>query len=134
MEALRGGFPTEDFAGSIVEHFLVDGELLIRDGGKVHAFGQAVADASVLAFASASFPWAERVAEENVQPEIGGEDLVLGHLFALVVGQAQAQGLGYLQEPAGECLPHARGVFLGASGKASYDGGCVPPARRPRIG
>ena len=74
METLRGGFPTEDFAGSLVEHFLV-----------------------------------------------GGEDLVLGHLFALVVGQAQAQGLGYLQEPTGEYLPHARGVFLGASGKASYD-------------
>ena len=90
METLSGRFPCEDFAGSLVEHFLVGGELLIRDGGQVHAFEQVVADASVLAFAGAAFPWAVRVAEEDAQPEIGRQYFMLGHLFALVVSQAQA--------------------------------------------
>ncbi len=44
MEALSGGLPIEDLAGTLVEHLLVGAELLIRDQGEVGAFGEVVAD------------------------------------------------------------------------------------------
>jgi|GEM_PF-3508724 len=34
-EALGGRFPAEDFSGALVEHFLISGELLVRDFGEV---------------------------------------------------------------------------------------------------
>jgi len=48
--------------------------------------------ATVLALAGVALPRAVRMAEEDLQVEIGGEQLVLGHLLALVVGEGFEQG------------------------------------------
>ena len=45
-------------------------------------------DASVLAFTGAAFPRAVQMAEEDIQAKIDREDLVLRHLFTLVIGWA----------------------------------------------
>ena len=84
------GLPTKDFSGTLVEHFLISAELLIRDERQIRALGQVVADATVLAFAGTALPRTVRVAEEDLQVEIGGEQLGLGHLRALVVGEGFA--------------------------------------------
>ena len=84
------GLPTKDFSGTLVEHFLISAELLISDEQRIRALGQVVADATVLAFAGAALPRAVRVAEEDRQVDIGGEQLGLGHLLALVVGEGFA--------------------------------------------
>ena len=63
------GFPTEDFAGTLIEHFLIGAELLIRNQRQVGALGQVVADASILAFAGAPLPRTVRVAKEDLQSE-----------------------------------------------------------------
>lgn len=89
METLSRRFPAEDFAGTLVEHFLIGGELLVGDQGKVGAFGQVMADATVLAFAGPAFPGAVGMAKKDLEAEVGGEGLVLGHLLTLVVSEAQ---------------------------------------------
>lgn len=94
VEALSGGLPVEDFAGTFVEHLLVGAELLIRDQGEVGALGEVMADAVVLAFAGGSFPWAMGVAEEDLELEVGGEALMFGHFLALIIGEALAQDAG----------------------------------------
>lgn len=91
MEALSWGLPVEDFAGTLVEHFLVGAELLIRDQGEVGALGEVVADAVVLAFAGGALPRTVGVAEEDLELEVGGEALMLGHFLALIIGEALAQ-------------------------------------------
>ena len=93
------GLPTKDFSGTLVEHFLISAELLIRDERQIRALGQVVADATVLALAGAALPRAVRMAEEDLQVEIGGEQLVLGHLLALVVGEGFEQGCWDVSTP-----------------------------------
>ena len=111
VETLSRRFPAEDFAGTLVGHFLIGGELLIRDQGKVSAFGQVVADATVLAFAGPAFPGAVGTAEKDLEAEVGGEGLVLGHLLALVVSEAETELGRDVDETASEGLTHASGVF-----------------------
>ena len=113
MEALGGRVVIEDFARAFVEHVLEGPQLLIRDGGAVQALGAVVPDAVVLALAGGALPGAVRVAEENLEVEMGGELRVLGHFFALVVGQREAQLRGELAEFALEGRAHAGGVFVG---------------------
>ena len=112
-EALGGRFPAEDFSGALVEHFLISGELLVRDFGEVGAFGQVMADAAVLALARAAFPRAVGVAEEDLEAEVSGEDFVLGHLFALIISEAVTQGHRDESQAAGEGFAHAGGVLFG---------------------
>ena len=90
MEKFSERFPSEDFTRPLIEHFLKGTELLVRDLGKVSAFGQVVTDAPVLAFAGAAFPWAVWMAKEDLQAEIGGEGFVLRHFLALIVGEGFA--------------------------------------------
>ena len=70
MEALSRRFPSEDFTGTFVEHFLISTELLIGDGGKVCSFGQVVADSSILAFAGAALPRAVRMTEKKLEKHV----------------------------------------------------------------
>jgi len=112
-EALGGRFPAEDFSGALVEHFLISGELLVRDFGEVGAFGQVMADAAVLALARAAFPWAVGVAEEDLEAEVSGADFVLGHLFALIISEAVAQGHRDESQAAGKGFAHASSVLFG---------------------
>ena len=111
MEALSRRFPAEDFTGTFVEHFLISTELLIGDGGKVGSFGEVVADSSILAFAGAALPRAMRMTEENLEAEVGGEGLVLGHFLALVVSETQAELSRYVAEAPSERLTNAGRVF-----------------------
>ena len=129
------GFPTKDFSGTLVEHFLISAELLIRYERQIRAFGQVVADATVLAFAGAALPRAVRVAEEDLQVEIGGEELVLGHLLALVVGEGFEQSRWDVIQFTREGRAHSGGVFfreMAEEGEARgalnqhADGGLVP--------
>lgn len=71
-----------------------------------------MADAVVLAFAGGAFPRAVGVAEEDLELEVGGEGLVLGHFLVLVVGEALAQDARQGREFALEGLAHAGGVLL----------------------
>ena len=72
---MSSGLPTKDFSGTLVEHFLISAELLIRDERQIRALGQVGADAAALAFAGAALPRAVRVAEEDLQVEIGASSL-----------------------------------------------------------
>jgi len=109
---LSRGLPTKDFSGTLVEHFLISAELLIRDERQIRALGQVVADATVLALAGAALPRAVRMAEEDLQVEIGGEQLVLGHLLALFVGEGFEQGRWDVIEFTREGRAHVGGVFF----------------------
>ena len=129
------GLPPQDFSGTLVEHFLISAELLIRYERQIRAFGQVVADATVLAFAGAALPRAVRVAEEDLQVEIGGEELVLGHLLALVVGEGFEQSRWDVIQFTREGRAHSGGVFfreMAEEGEARgalnqhADGGLVP--------
>ena len=123
MEALSWRFPSEDFTGTFVEHFLIGAELLVGDGGKVGAFGQIVADSAILAFAGATLPTAMGMTEENLEAEVGGEGLMLGHLLALVVSETQAELSGDVDEAASERLTNASRVFCGQVAKHRVAGG-----------
>ncbi len=104
---MRGGFASDDFAGSLVEYLLVCAELLIGDERQVDPIGLVVADPAVLAFAGAALPGAERVAEERLQLEVGRQKLVLGHLLALVVREGLEQRRRETLQFAGEGIPQA---------------------------
>ena len=65
METLSRRFSAWGFAGTLVEHFLIGGELLVGDQGKVGAFGQVMADATVLAFAGPAVPGAVGMAKKD---------------------------------------------------------------------
>ena len=106
------GLPTKDFSGALVEHFLIGAELLIRDQRQIGALGQVVADAAVLAFAGAAFPGAVRVTEEDLQVEVGGQQLVFGHLLALIIGEGFEQSGRNGLKFARKSFAHAGGVFL----------------------
>ena len=95
-KTLSRGLPAEDFAGTLVEHFLIGAELLIRNQRQVGAFGQVVSDATILAFAGAPLPKTVRVTKEDLQSEVGRQQLVLDHFFALVVREGLEQGAGRL--------------------------------------
>jgi hypothetical protein len=58
MKTLSRRFPANDFAGMLVVHFLIGGELLIGDQGMVGALWQLVADSTVLAYAGPTLPGA----------------------------------------------------------------------------
>ncbi len=96
----------------LVEHFLIGGELLVGDQGKVGAFGQVMADATVLAFAGPAFPGAVGMAKKDLEAEVGGEGLVVGYLLTLVVSEAQTELGRDVDETTSEGLTHASGVFL----------------------
>ena len=106
-EDLRGGFPSEDFAGSLVEHLLGRAELLIGDERQVDPIGLVVADPAVLAFAGAALPGAERVAEEHLQLVVGRQKLVLGRLLALVVREGLEQRRRETFQFGGKGIPQA---------------------------
>ncbi len=86
------GLPAEDFAGKLVEHFLIGAELLTRNQRQVCAFGQVLSDATILAFAGAPLPRTVRVTKEDLQSEVGCKEFVLGHFFVLVVREGLEQG------------------------------------------
>lgn len=132
---MSNGLPTKDFSGTLVEHFLRSAELLIRDERQILARGQVVAHATVLAFAGAALLRAVRVAEEDLQVEIGGEQLALGHLLGLVVGDGFEQGRWDVIQFTLDSREHACGGFFremadedgaGAALNQHGDGGLVP--------
>jgi len=123
MEALSRRFPSEDFTGTFVEHFLISTELLIGDGGKVGSFGEVVADSAILAFAGTALPGAVRMTEKNFEAEVGGEGLVLGHFLALVVSETKAELSWNAAEAARERLTNAGRVFCGQVAEHRVAGG-----------
>jgi len=112
----------EDFAGPLVEHFLIRSELLIGDSGEVETFGQVMANAVVLAFAGGALPRAMGVAEEDLELEFIRELGVFGHFFALVVSEGATQPVGQRGELAGERFADARGVLGGKVAKDDVAG------------
>ena len=125
MEALRRGFPAEDLSGAFVEHLLVGAELLMRNFGEVGALGQVVADAVVLALAGGALPRTVRVAEEDLQCEVGGQGDVFGHFLSLVVGEGFPQGGGDRQQLARKGFAHGRSVLLWEVAQKSVAGGAL---------
>lgn len=104
--------PAEDLSGTLVEHLLIGAELLVGDFRQIGTLGQVVPDPTVLAFAGPAFPRAVRVAEEDLEIEVGGELLMLGHLLALVVSEGLEQSGRDAIEFTREGLAHAGGVLF----------------------
>jgi len=123
MEALRRGFPDEDLSGAFVEHLLVGAKLLMKSFGKVGALGQVVADAVVLTFTGGALPRTVRVAEEDLQSEVGGQGDVFGHFLSLVVDEGFPQGGWDRLQLARNVCAHGRSVPLWEVAQKSVAGG-----------
>jgi len=101
---------------------------------EVFSFGQELADESVGVFIDAALPGRVRVGEVDLDPGVGGESLVLGHLLAAIIGDAESLlGFNSIQH-AGKALDGGLGagaVHLGQQGKQrgaldqGADGGAV---------
>jgi len=77
---------------------------------EIGALGQVFADQAVGVFVGSALPWGVWVAEVDINTKALREDLVQGHLGALVVGQGLAQGLGDGLQAVGEAVEDGAGV------------------------
>lgn len=61
---------------------------------RIGAFGQVLANQAIGVLVAATLPWAVRIAKVHGHAGADGQLFVQRHLFALVVGERLAQGLG----------------------------------------
>ena len=102
----QGRSYSQSFAGAVVD-FIGDGvQLLLAVARQVGAFGQVLAHQAVGVLVAASLPWAVRVAKVHGHAGVDGQLFVQRHLFALVIGERLAHGLGNGTQLVREGLQH----------------------------
>ncbi len=86
-------------------------DLTTRGTRAAHALWEALADEAVGVLVRASLPGTRWVGEVDLDARLVREKLMLGHLFALVIGQGPRHRLGQGPHLPGEGLPDTRRIL-----------------------
>ena len=92
-------------------------QLTLRIGGQVRALGQVLTQQAIGILVGATLPRGMRIGKEDLDRESLGQLLVLGHLFAPIVGQRFPQRGGHLSELLGEASVGTGGIRAVHSGQ-----------------
>lgn len=85
----RRGLPVQDLSGSLMEPGLDGAELVVGDHGQVAALRPVLAQKAVCLLVGAAQPRAGRMSEVDAVGEEPGQQIMSGHLTALIPGQGQ---------------------------------------------
>ena len=92
-------------------------QLTLRIGGQVRALGQVLTQQAIGILVGAPLPRGMRIGKADLDRESLGQLLVLGHLFAPIVGQRVPQRGGHLSELLGEASVGTGGIRAVHSGQ-----------------
>ncbi len=117
----QGRGKVETFARARVQPMGNGVQLTLGVARQVRALGQVLAQQPIGVLIGAALPRAVRIGKEDLDREPLGQALVLGHLFAPIIGQRFAQQGGHMPEFLGEALagtPRIRPLHPGQDDQA----------------
>ena len=106
----QGRGKVETFPRARVQAMRNGVQLALRVARQVRALGQVLAQQPVRVLIGAALPRAVRIGTEDLEREPLGQALMLGHLFASIIGQGLPQQGGHMPEFLGEALSGTRRI------------------------